>query len=179
MFIAGLMVGRTPEYLGKKIEAYDVKMAMLVTLVFPLIILALTAVSAVEGFGTRKHQQCRPARTNTNSLRLHIDGRKQRFRVCRIEWQHALVQHRRRNNHADRAVFHGHSHARHCRQPGEEKNGAASAGTFPVTTPLFALLLVVGDRDRGCTYILSRTQFGTGAGTFADDGRKNFLELVS
>ena len=35
VFIAGLMVGRTPEYLGKKIEAYDVKMAMLVTLVFP------------------------------------------------------------------------------------------------------------------------------------------------
>ena len=34
VFIAGLMVGRTPEYLGKKIEAYDVKMAMLVTLVF-------------------------------------------------------------------------------------------------------------------------------------------------
>jgi K+-transporting ATPase ATPase A chain len=52
VFIAGLMVGRTPEYLGKKIEAYDVKMAMLVTLVFPLIILVLTAISSVEGFGT-------------------------------------------------------------------------------------------------------------------------------
>lgn len=52
VFIAGLMVGRTPEYLGKKIEAYDVKMAMLVTLVFPLIILVLTAISSVAGFGT-------------------------------------------------------------------------------------------------------------------------------
>ncbi|MGA9041062.1 MAG: potassium-transporting ATPase subunit KdpA [Terriglobales bacterium] len=52
VFIAGLMVGRTPEYLGKKIEAYDVKMAMLVTLVFPLIILVLTGISTVEGFGT-------------------------------------------------------------------------------------------------------------------------------
>jgi len=52
VFIAGLMVGRTPEYLGKKIEAYDVKMAMLVTLVFPLVILVLTAVSSVQGFGT-------------------------------------------------------------------------------------------------------------------------------
>jgi len=51
VFIAGLMVGRTPEYLGKKIEAYDVKMAMLVTLVFPLVILALTAISSVQGFG--------------------------------------------------------------------------------------------------------------------------------
>ena len=52
VFIAGLMVGRTPEYLGKKIEAYDVKMAMLVSLVFPLIILTLTGISVIKGFGT-------------------------------------------------------------------------------------------------------------------------------
>ncbi len=44
VFIAGLMVGRTPEYLGKKIEAYDVKMAMLYTLIFTFIVLAFTAV---------------------------------------------------------------------------------------------------------------------------------------
>jgi K+-transporting ATPase ATPase A chain len=52
VFIAGLMVGRTPEYLGKKIEAYDVKMAMLVALVFPLVILVLSGISSVRGFGT-------------------------------------------------------------------------------------------------------------------------------
>jgi K+-transporting ATPase ATPase A chain len=52
VFIAGLMVGRTPEYLGKKIEAYDVKMAMLVALVFPLVILTLTGISSVKPFGT-------------------------------------------------------------------------------------------------------------------------------
>jgi K+-transporting ATPase ATPase A chain len=52
VFIAGLMVGRTPEYLGKKIEAYDVKMAMLTTLVFPLVILGFTAVSVLKNFGT-------------------------------------------------------------------------------------------------------------------------------
>ena len=52
VFIAGLMVGRTPEYLGKKIEAYDVKMAMLVALVFPLVILTLAGISTVEQFGT-------------------------------------------------------------------------------------------------------------------------------
>ncbi len=51
VFIAGLMVGRTPEYLGKKIEAYDVKMAMLAVLVVPLIILVFTAVSVVKPFG--------------------------------------------------------------------------------------------------------------------------------
>ncbi len=47
VFIAGLMVGRTPEYLGKKIEAYDVQMAMLYLLIFPLIILSLAAVSVL------------------------------------------------------------------------------------------------------------------------------------
>lgn len=48
VFIAGLMVGRTPEYLGNKIEAYDVQMAMLYALIFPLVILALTAISSVS-----------------------------------------------------------------------------------------------------------------------------------
>jgi len=52
VFIAGLMVGRTPEYLGKKIEAYDVKMAMLVVLIFPLLILAFSAFSVVQTYGT-------------------------------------------------------------------------------------------------------------------------------
>jgi K+-transporting ATPase ATPase A chain len=44
VFIAGLMVGRTPEYLGKKIEGYDVKMSMLYVLIFPLIILSFAAI---------------------------------------------------------------------------------------------------------------------------------------
>ncbi len=47
VFIAGLMVGRTPEYLGKKIEAYDVQMCMLYLLIFPLLILGFAAVSVI------------------------------------------------------------------------------------------------------------------------------------
>jgi potassium-transporting ATPase potassium-binding subunit len=47
IFVAGLMVGRTPEYVGKKIEAKEVKMAMLAILVLPLMYLGWTAVSAV------------------------------------------------------------------------------------------------------------------------------------
>ena len=47
MFVAGLMVGRTPEYLGKKLEAREVKMAMLAILIMPLFILGLSAISAV------------------------------------------------------------------------------------------------------------------------------------
>jgi K+-transporting ATPase ATPase A chain len=61
VFIAGLMVGRTPEYLGKKIESYDVKMAMLVTLVFPLTILFFAAVSSISPtFGTSQLNNAGP-----------------------------------------------------------------------------------------------------------------------
>jgi K+-transporting ATPase ATPase A chain len=51
VFVAGLMVGRTPEYLGKKIEAKEVKMAMLAILILPLSILGFTALSAVTKDG--------------------------------------------------------------------------------------------------------------------------------
>jgi K+-transporting ATPase ATPase A chain len=51
VFLAGLMVGRTPEYLGKKIQAFDVKMAMLYVLIFPLLILTFTAISILTPAG--------------------------------------------------------------------------------------------------------------------------------
>ena len=52
VFIAGLMVGRTPEYLGKKIEAREMKAVMATVLVFPLLILAWLGIAAVNDFGT-------------------------------------------------------------------------------------------------------------------------------
>ena len=53
VFIAGLMVGRTPEYLGKKIQAFEVQMAMLTVLIFSLLILSFTGISSVSpDFGT-------------------------------------------------------------------------------------------------------------------------------
>jgi potassium-transporting ATPase potassium-binding subunit len=52
MFVAGLMVGRTPEYLGKKLESKEVKMAMLGILVLPLSILGFTALAVVLPVGT-------------------------------------------------------------------------------------------------------------------------------
>jgi K+-transporting ATPase ATPase A chain len=51
VFIAGLMVGRTPEYLGKKIEAYEMKMASLVILIMPFVVLILTALAVVMKAG--------------------------------------------------------------------------------------------------------------------------------
>jgi K+-transporting ATPase ATPase A chain len=47
VFIAGLMVGRTPEYLGKKVEAYEMKMASLIILIMPFVVLIFTAVAVV------------------------------------------------------------------------------------------------------------------------------------
>jgi K+-transporting ATPase ATPase A chain len=51
VFIAGLMVGRTPEYLGKKIETREIKLAMLYALIFPLVILAFAAWAVVAPYG--------------------------------------------------------------------------------------------------------------------------------
>jgi potassium-transporting ATPase potassium-binding subunit len=142
VFIAGLMVGRTPEYLGKKIEAYDVKMAMLVTLVFPLIILVLTGISSVEGFGTSSISNAGPhgltqilyaftsmagnngsafGGLNGNTLWYNTAGAMTMLvgRFFMIIPMLAIA-----GNLA------------------KKKTVPASAGTFPVTTPLFAILLV-------------------------------------
>ncbi len=51
VFVAGLMVGRTPEYLGKKIEAYEMKMASVVILIPPIVVLAFTALAVVTDAG--------------------------------------------------------------------------------------------------------------------------------
>jgi K+-transporting ATPase ATPase A chain len=51
VFVAGLMVGRTPEYLGKKIETYEMKMASLLILIMPLTVLGLTAVAVLLNAG--------------------------------------------------------------------------------------------------------------------------------
>ena len=69
VFIAGLMVGRTPEYLGKKIEAFDVQMSMLYLLIFPLIILGFAAIAVLmPNLGLSSARQPRPARTLSEIL---------------------------------------------------------------------------------------------------------------
>jgi K+-transporting ATPase ATPase A chain len=52
IFLAGLMVGRTPEYLGKKIEGYDIKMSSLAILILTFTILCFTAYASASGWGT-------------------------------------------------------------------------------------------------------------------------------
>ena len=73
IFVAGLMVGRTPEYVGKKIEAKEVKMAMLAILILPLMILGLTAVAAVNPQAVASARPI-PARTASREIlyALHV-----------------------------------------------------------------------------------------------------------
>ena len=93
VFIAGLMVGRTPEYLGKKVQAYDVQMAMLVVLVFPLTILVFTAISVgVAELRHVEHHEPGPHGLSRDPLRVHVGHRQQRLGVRRAEREHALVQ---------------------------------------------------------------------------------------
>jgi K+-transporting ATPase ATPase A chain len=142
VFIAGLMVGRTPEYLGKKIEAYDVKMAMLVTLVFPLIILVLTAISSVEGFGTSSISNPGPhgltqilylftsSAGNNGSAFGGINGNTPWYNTAggftMLVGRFFMI--------IPMLAIAGNL--------AKKKAVPATAGTFPVTTPLFTVLLV-------------------------------------
>ena len=103
VFIAGLMVGRTPEYVGKRIEQKEVKMAMLALIATAFSILVFTSISSVVPFpkggywnsfgpATAQPQQRRPARVRRDSVRLHERYRQQRQRICRHQREHALVQ---------------------------------------------------------------------------------------
>jgi K+-transporting ATPase ATPase A chain len=142
VFIAGLMVGRTPEYLGKKIEAYDVKMAMLVVLVFPLVILGFSAISAVEGFATSSILNPGPhglseilysftsqagnngsafAGLNTNTLWYNTAGG-----ITMLAGRFLMI--------LPMLAIAGNL--------ARKKYVPPSLGTFPVTTPLFTALLI-------------------------------------
>ena len=113
VFIAGLMVGRTPEYLGKKIESYDVKMAMLYTLIFPLSILGFSAAALLmPHLALTSLNNAGPARPLGSPLRLHLRHRQQRLRLRRPQRQHPLVEPLARRRHAHRTLPHGRPHAR-------------------------------------------------------------------
>lgn len=143
VFIAGLMVGRTPEYLGKKIEAYDVKMAMLSVLIFPLVILVFTAISVVaKRFGT-------PSITNpgphglSQILYAYTSGTGNNGSAfagfnANTRWYNTTI---------GLATLFGRFFAvipilAISGSLARKKYVPESAGTFPVTTPLFTALLV-------------------------------------
>ena len=104
VFIAGLMVGRTPDYLGKKIEAKEMKLAMLALLILPLVILGFSAIAAMIPVGLSKSRQRGSPRPERNSLCLFIGRGQQWFGLCRPQRQHQLVQHYPRHRDVPRAL---------------------------------------------------------------------------
>jgi len=142
VFIAGLMVGRTPEYLGKKIEAYDVKMAMLVTLVFPLVILVMAGISTVKGFGTSSISNAGPhgltqilyaftsMAGNNGSAFGGLNGNTPWYNIA----GGATMLIGRFFMILPMLAIAGNL--------AKKKYVPPSLGTFPVTTPLFSVLLV-------------------------------------
>jgi K+-transporting ATPase ATPase A chain len=143
VFIAGLMVGRTPEYLGKKVQAYDVQMAMLVVLVFPLTILVLTAISVVSpGFGTSSILNPGPHglseilyafTSGTGNNGSAFGGLNANTRWYNFSIGAAMLTGRFFMIIPMLAI---------AGSLGRKKRVPPSPGTFPVTTPLFAALLV-------------------------------------
>ncbi|HEX4073838.1 MAG TPA: potassium-transporting ATPase subunit KdpA [Candidatus Acidoferrales bacterium] len=142
VFIAGLMVGRTPEYLGKKIESYDVKMAMITVLIFCVLVLGLTAIAIVSPFGTSSITNPGPhglsqvlyaytsqagnngsafAGLNGNTPWFNISGA---FDMLFGRFFMVIPVLAMAGNLARKKIV------------------PESAGTFPVTTPLFTFLLI-------------------------------------
>ena len=76
IFVAGLMVGRTPEYVGKKIEAKEVKMAMLAILVLPLMYPRLDRGRCGQSGCADPARQCRTARLLGDALSVHVEHRQ-------------------------------------------------------------------------------------------------------
>jgi K+-transporting ATPase ATPase A chain len=142
VFIAGLMVGRTPEYLGKKIEAYDVKMAMITVLIFCLLVLGFTGWSIVKSYGTSSISNAGPhglsqilyaftsmagnngsafAGLNGNTPWYNVSGA---FDMLFGRFFMVIPVLAMAGNLARKKIV------------------PESSGTFPVTTPLFSFLLV-------------------------------------
>ena len=142
VFIAGLMVGRTPEYLGKKIQAREVQMAMLYVLIFPAAILTMTAISALLPAGLKGLNNAGPhglseilyafssTAANNGSAFAGLTGTTYYYNTMlglnTLIGRFAMM--------VPMLALAGFL--------AEKKIAPESVGTFPVTTPLFVVLLV-------------------------------------
>jgi len=142
VFIAGLMVGRTPEYLGKKIQAREVQMAMLYVLIFPAVILTMTGVSVLAADGLKGLNNAGPhglseilyaftsTAGNNGSAFAGLTGStyyyNTLFGITMLIGRFAMI--------VPMLALGGFL--------AEKKIAPATAGTFPVSGPLFVILLI-------------------------------------
>ena len=111
VFIAGLMVGRTPEYLGKKIERREVQFAILAALVTPVLCAGSDGDRGGDARRSGDAEQRGAARLLRDPLRVHVDERQQRVGLCRPRAEPVLQSHDRRQ-HDVRPLCRGDSGAR-------------------------------------------------------------------
>jgi len=143
VFVAGLMVGRTPEYLGKKIESYDVKMSMLYVLIFPLVILVFAAIAVLApSFGTSQLANGGPHGLS-EILYAYTSGTGNNGSAFAGISANTLWY----NSSIGAAMLVGRflmivPMLAIAGNLARKKIVPASLGTFPVTTPLFTVLLV-------------------------------------
>ena len=142
VFIAGLMVGRTPEYLGKKIQAREVQMAMLFVLIFAGTILVMSGITAVSPAGLKGLNNAGPhglseiiyaftsTAANNGSAFAGLTGGTYYYNT--LLGLNTLIG--RFGMMVPMVALAGFM--------AEKKTVPESAGTFPVTTPLFVALLV-------------------------------------
>jgi K+-transporting ATPase ATPase A chain len=143
VFIAGLMVGRTPEYLGKKIQSYDVQMAMLYVLIFPLVILVMTAITvlmphlglaSLNNTGPHGFSEILYAYTSaTGNNGSAFAGLNANTHWYNLSLATAMLAGRFFMIVPMLAI---------AGNLASKKSVPASLGTFPVNTPLFTVLLV-------------------------------------
>lgn len=142
IFIAGLMVGRTPEYLGKRIQAREVQMAMLYVLIFPAVILSFTALSVLIEPGLAGRTNAGPhglseilyaftsTTANNGSAFAGLTGTTYYYNtllgLATLLGRFAMI--------VPMVALGGFL--------AERRTAPATAGTFPVTTPLFVILLL-------------------------------------
>jgi K+-transporting ATPase ATPase A chain len=142
VFIAGLMVGRTPEYLGKRIQAREVQVAMLYVLIFPAVILALSALSVVVAPGLKGLNNSGPhglseilyaftsTTGNNGSAFAGLTGSTYYYNTllgaATLIGRFAMI--------VPMVALAGFL--------SERRIAPSTAGTFPVTTPLFVVLLI-------------------------------------
>ena len=133
VFIAGLMVGRTPEYLGKKITPREMKLATVYFLTTEVLVLLGTGVAMAFPAPTRRHGQQRTARPFRGAVRVHFRGQHQWLGFRGSVGEHDVVQHRSRSGDADRQILADDPGARSGRLAGPSGSyaGVARHPTHP------------------------------------------------
>jgi K+-transporting ATPase ATPase A chain len=141
VFIAGLMVGRTPEYLGKKIESYDVKMAMLYALIFCFIVLTFAAIFVMIPQGTSAMANPGPHGFSEilYSFTSGAGNNGSAFAGLGTNWWYNIAMGWDMLIGRFLMMIPVLALAGNLAQ---KKSVPPSPGTFPVNTPLFAVLLV-------------------------------------